>query len=217
VFNAVLATQIEFQQPASPAIIAAVGNQMETYLPKLFYIMGASGSGKDALINRCRLNLLDEHRCMVAHRYITRCAHAGGENHIELGYQEFQRRVNSGHFAMYWHANGLYYGIGGEIYSWLDSGFNVIVNGSRAYLPQALNDFGRTLMPLCLSVSPAVQRERLLARGRESAPEITQRISRAAEYKMVSPCLQLDNNGSLDDTVNKLLELIKSSNCELSV
>lgn len=189
---------------------------MMIHLPRIFYVMGASGSGKDSLIKGCRLNLQDEHRCMVAHRYITRSAMAGGENHIQLGYLEFQQRVISGHFAMHWQANGYYYGVGGEIISWLESGFNVIVNGSRAYLPQALKHFGKTLIPLCLSVSPAVLRKRLLARGRESGQEIEQRIRRAAEYTMVSPCLQLDNNGSLDDTVNTLLEFIQSYNADSS-
>lgn len=187
-----------------------------TYLPRIFYVVGASGAGKDSVIKRCRLCLQNEHRCMVAHRYITRSATAGAENHIELSHPEFEQRVASGHFAMHWQANGHCYGVGGEITSWLESGLSVIVNGSRAYLPQALANFGKTLIPLYLQVSPGILRKRLQERGRESGQEIEQRIKRATEYTMVSPCLQIDNNGCLDDAVNKLLESIRSHNAERS-
>ena len=41
-------------------------------------------------------------------------------------------------FAMHWERSGVRYGIGMEINYWLAIGLRVVVEGSRAYLPQAL-------------------------------------------------------------------------------
>lgn len=102
---------------------------------KLIWLMGASGSGKDSLLTELRQR--EQTQLLVAHRYITRAASAGSENHIALSEQEFFTRAGQNLLALSWHANGLYYGIGVEIDLWLHAGFDVVVNGSRAHLPQA--------------------------------------------------------------------------------
>lgn len=94
----------------------------------------------------------------MAHRYITRTANAGSENHISLSEQEFFTRAGQNLLALSWHANGFYYGVGVEIDLWLHAGFDVLVNGSRAHLPQARARYGQTLLPVCLQVSPDVLR-----------------------------------------------------------
>ena len=43
---------------------------------------------------------------LVAHRYITRPASAGSENHIALSEPEFFTRAGQQLFALSWHANG---------------------------------------------------------------------------------------------------------------
>lgn len=54
---------------------------------KLIWLMGPSGSGKDSLLTALRQQ---EHaQLLVAHRYITRAANAGSENHVALSEQEF--------------------------------------------------------------------------------------------------------------------------------
>lgn len=100
---------------------------------KLIWLMGASGSGKDSLLTELRQR--EQTQLLVAHRYITRAASAGSENHIALSEQEFFSRAGQNLLALSWHANGLYYGIGVEIDLWLHAGFDVVVNGSRAHLP----------------------------------------------------------------------------------
>ena len=47
---------------------------------KLIWLMGPSGSGKDSLLAELRLR--EQTQLLVAHRYITRDASAGSENHI---------------------------------------------------------------------------------------------------------------------------------------
>ena len=52
---------------------------------KLIWLMGASGSGKDSLLTELRQR--EQTQLLVAHRYITRAASAGSENHIALSEQ----------------------------------------------------------------------------------------------------------------------------------
>ena len=57
---------------------------------KLIWLMGPSGSGKDSLLAEFRLR--EQTQLLVAHRYITRDASAGSENHIALSEREFFSR-----------------------------------------------------------------------------------------------------------------------------
>lgn len=173
----------------------------------LIYLIGPSGAGKDSLLERLRA----ETRAgpLVAHRYITRPANAGCENHIALSEQEFMRRRAKGLFALDWQAHDHHYALGIEVDLWLLQGIDVVVNGSRAHLPQALQRYGSQLLPICLQVSPGVLRQRLEQRGRETAAQIEQRLTRAADYQQTLPvgCRLLDNNGDLGHTLEALLAL----------
>ena len=102
---------------------------------KLIWLMGPSGSGKDSLLAELRQR--EQTQLLVAHRYITRDASAGSENHIALSEREFFTRAGQNLLALSWHANGLYYGVGIEIDLWLHAGFDVVVNGSLAPPPAA--------------------------------------------------------------------------------
>ncbi|HAH9888588.1 TPA: ribose 1,5-bisphosphokinase [Escherichia coli] len=172
---------------------------------KLIWLMGPSGSGKDSLLAELRLR--EQTQLLVAHRYITRDASAGSENHIALSEQEFFTRAGQNLLALSWHANGLYYDVGVEIDLWLHAGFDVLVNGSRAHLPQARARYQSALLPVCLQVSPEILRQRLENRGRENASEINARLARAARYTP-QDCHTLNNDGSLRQSVDTLLTLI---------
>lgn len=90
---------------------------------RLIWLMGPSGSGKDSLLSALRQR--EHSQLLVAHRYITRDANAGSENHIALSEQEFFTRAGQNLLALSWHANGYYYGVGIEIDLWLHAGFDV--------------------------------------------------------------------------------------------
>ena len=79
------------------------------------------------MLNRARMLLADNAPVIFAHRYITRAAEAGGENHVELSPAEFGLRRTHGLFAFHWQAHGNDYGIGREIYSWRRAGLTVVV------------------------------------------------------------------------------------------
>ncbi len=179
-------------------------------LGRLFYIMGASGAGKDTLLQGCRERHVENLSPLVAHRYITREPDGGTERHVGLSEAEFEHRVTMDAFAMYWSANGYRYGIGREIDHWLTQGGQVLVNGSRGYFDQARSRYGSALIPVLISVDPALLQRRLELRGRESAQEIDARIRRAHELEQQLPpdCLVIKNDDSVADAVSKLLAAI---------
>jgi len=180
-------------------------------MAQLIYLMGPSGSGKDSLLaalrNQAPANLL------VAHRYITRPAELGCENYIALSEHEFAQRERHGLFALTWHAHQYRYGLGIEIDLWLQQGLDVVINGSRAYLPQAQQRYGQQLLPLCLQVSPEILAQRLQQRGRENTEQIAERLARASAYQNNLPagCQILNNNCDLNQTLSALLALLPSS------
>lgn len=174
---------------------------------RLIWLMGPSGAGKDTLLAALRSR---EHpQLLVAHRYITRPASAGSENHISLSEKEFFTRAEQHLFTLSWHANGFYYGIGAEVDLWLQAGFDVVVNGSRGHLPQALEQYADQLLPVHVQVSLDILRQRLEKRGRENAVEIAARLERASRYNPTG-CLTLNNDGSLLQSVEGLVTLIRA-------
>jgi ribose 1,5-bisphosphokinase len=147
---------------------------------------------------------------VFAHRYITRPAEPHGENHIFLSNAEFDARLSAGLFAMYWNSHGLRYGIGGEIDLWLAKGCNVVVNGSREYLPEARRRYPKLVIVL-VAVSAKTLEARLRARGRETEEQIAQRILRASQFPPPEGHLEIiDNNEALNVAGDHLVTLLSA-------
>lgn len=175
----------------------------------LIYIMGPSGSGKDSLMAEARLRLAAEAPVVFAHRYITRPADAGGENHVALSRAEFQLRASRGLFALSWESHGFAYGIGREIDLWMEAGLSVVVNGSRGAMSAALKAYPE-LLPVLIDVPEHILRERLGARGREDGGEIEARLVRARMAVVETPELvRFDNSGPLSERGQALARLIR--------
>lgn len=183
-----------------------------TMRARLIYVVGASGSGKDSLMRYARARLADNPAVVFAHRYITRDAHAGGENHIALSAAEFAARRRAGLFALDWESHGHAYGIGVEINIWLLMGMTVVVNGSREYLSVAQRKYP-DLTPVWIEVSSAVLRERLAARGREDAAAIEARLQRHCslqDRERVGEAIR--NDGELAAAGEALVDVILKEN-----
>lgn len=183
-------------------------NGQPSSLSTLFYVMGPSGAGKDSLLRYVRSHIAHE-PVLFAHRYITRPAHAGGENHIAVTPHEFERLQEAGAFTLHWKGNGLCYGIGREVDTWLSAGMNVVVNGSRAHLNEAVRRYPQ-LCPVLIDVTESVLAERLFARARESNTAIIERLARHRALPPVDhpELVVIRNDGPLEHAGDLLLQRI---------
>jgi len=166
----------------------------------LVYVMGPSGAGKDSVMGRARALLPADAPVVFAHRYITRPAETGGENHIALNAAEFALRRTHGLFAFHWQAHGNDYGIGREIYAWRSAG---------------LDD---DTYPVLITASPQCLAERLATRGREDADAAALRIGRSDAYEVTDPRLAtIMNDGALDEAAKTFVSLLATLQCSPDV
>lgn len=174
----------------------------------LVYVMGPSGAGKDSVLNGARARIAAHDRIAVAHRYITRPAERGGENHVALTPDEFAARRVAGLLAYSWSAHGYDYGIGVEIATWRRAGFAVVVSGSRAHF-STLKPHG--IKPVVITASPDILARRLTARGRETTAEIHQRLARRDQFVIDHPAaVTIDNSGPLETAVQGFLAVLRN-------
>ncbi|MFO7595391.1 MAG: phosphonate metabolism protein/1,5-bisphosphokinase (PRPP-forming) PhnN [Desulfocurvibacter africanus] len=182
-------------------------------MSRIVYLMGASGSGKDSILGYAR-ERAGGLRVLFAHRYITRPAEAGGENHVALSAEEFAFRKACGFFALSWRSNGLDYGLGLELDHWLEAGLLVVLNGSREHLPQALGKYP-SLVPVLVRADAGRIRERLDNRGREGQAEVEARMAKAKrlDHGVIGATQEglhvIDNNGTLEIAGEALLTLLR--------
>jgi ribose 1,5-bisphosphokinase len=175
---------------------------------RLFYVMGASGSGKDSLIFYARGRLAGRTDVAFAHRYITRPADPVGENHIALSESEFDARLAAGLFAMHWRSHGLRYAIGKEINLWLAKGCSVVMNGSRGYLEEARQKYPE-LTAVLITVQPQTLADRLALRGRETKTQVAERLERAEAFRRPLGSVEvIENDGDLNDGGEQFLRVL---------
>lgn len=178
---------------------------------RLVYVMGPSGSGKDSLLAEARRYLPATAPIAFAHRYITRPSDAGGENHVALDLKSFNLLLQRDLFGLCWESHGLCYGIGREIDLWIGAGLVVVVNGSRAYLTQAMQRYPG-LLPVLVDVPEDILRQRILARGRESGTDAEARLARASmQVPDVPGMVRLENSGELCAAAKTLASLLLSA------
>ena len=177
---------------------------------RLVYTVGASGAGKDSLLGWLRAHLREDAPVAFAQRTVTRAADAGGEAHEACSEAQFQQWRDAGEFALYWPANGLHYGVRHSALAPLAQGHCVFVNGSRAYLSEAMRQ-RPGLTVLYVTASAETLRQRLLARGRENGPAVDARLARALAWQLPAGHggLEVENNGALNDAGEQLLTALR--------
>jgi ribose 1,5-bisphosphokinase len=178
---------------------------------RLVYVIGPSGAGKDSVIAYARDRLGNEDGYVFARRHITRLAESGGEDHIPIAPAEFERACSENRFALHWRGNGHFYGVDRGVDLLLAQGRHVVLNGSRAYLPVAAERYS-CLLPVLIRIDPAVLRQRLMARGRETADEVESRIHRAAALGPIdhSALIVISNNGMLSEAGDAFVRLLRT-------
>ena len=172
----------------------------------LVYVMGPSGAGKDAVIYETHKKLNENRYLYFSRRYVTRAVSDLQE--ISLSVEEFTNYKRNGLFALNWEAHGLNYGVSKIIDSHLANGKTVVVNGSRAYLREALIRYP-SLLAVQITAPRDLIRARLIARRRESAEAIEARLSRSPAFDTPPSWLvNIDNSGTLEQSVSAFTALL---------
>lgn len=167
----------------------------------LVAVVGPSGAGKDSIINAARIRFAMCPEVVFARRVITRPAD-GNEPHEPVAEALFQRGIKSGDFAMWWQANGLYYGLPAELHDEIATGHIVIANLSRERAAEARTTFARCTV-IHITASPEILAARLAIRGRETSADQAARLCRAQALEAsVHAEVLIRNNGSLDEAVD---------------
>ncbi|CAN5118830.1 hypothetical protein BH11PSE11_BH11PSE11_23740 [soil metagenome] len=177
-------------------------------LGRLFYCVGPSGVGKDSLLRWVKERIPAHLDLVFARRTITRPAHAS-EAHEEVDAAGFRQLAADGKFAMQWQANNLCYGIRRDIETELLAGRDVIVNGSREYVPQLLQKFPAAQV-IWVEAEAALIRERLLARNRETGTALQRRIARSTAFTPPEACnvIRIDNSDSVEAAGRRLMSVL---------
>ncbi|WP_431284426.1 phosphonate metabolism protein/1,5-bisphosphokinase (PRPP-forming) PhnN [Humitalea sp. 24SJ18S-53] len=165
----------------------------------LIAVVGASGVGKDTLLDRSRVALQDDQRFRWARRVITRPAEAGGEDHDAVTEAEFLLR----RFALSWSAHGLRYGITEADGAAALVGHRVVANLSRAILAEAATRF--PLRVVNITLPDSLRAARLAARGREDVADIAARLSRVAPLPPGLNIIEIVNDGSAAEGAARLV------------
>lgn len=171
---------------------------------RLFFVVGPSGVGKDTLLSGA---IAADPRLYWARRVITRPESAGGEPFEGVTEAEFATRLARGDFALHWEAHGLRYGVP---FVELPRGRDVILNGSRAAIAQALDAFPK-LTVIHITAPLTALAERLAARGRESREDIIARLSRAdLSLPTGLPVIEIVNDAAPAQGVAHLLQALRA-------
>ncbi len=177
---------------------------------RLLYVMGPSGAGKDSLIAWLRQRLAAEPALYWSQRTIDRPRSDADAQHEAVSSGEFAGLHAQGRFALCWQANGQHYGVRHTELLPLQGNAWVVVNGSRAYLPELLRRYP-TALALHITAPAPVLRQRLLARGRDTPQAVEARVQRALQW--VPPAhlqtLEFCNDGRLDDCGRALLQTLQ--------
>jgi len=180
---------------------------------RVIYLMGASGSGKDSLINYALEHFPGEPSFLVARRYVTRKGNHDCRHDLPVSVEEFSRLRQSGFFSLAWESYNCNYGIAREIEGFLARGLDVIINGSRRYLPTARQQYPELLAVLVRTTADR-RRRRLRARRRDRPLELKERLaSEDSHFPLPDQETEnfhiISNNGPLHQAGDRFIALLQ--------
>ena len=172
----------------------------------LVLIVGASGAGKDTLIEAAARELQGDDRFRFVRRVVTRPVMEGGEQHETVTEEEFSRLVNAGSFAVSWHAHGLHYALPATIAIDLEEGRVVVANISRAVIGEAAAIFPVRVVEI--SAPTEVRAARLVTRGREDKVDVVRRLARSIVLPLPVERETIVNDGTVEEGAKKLVAFL---------
>ena len=172
----------------------------------LVLVVGASGAGKDTLIEAAARALRGDDGFHFVRRVVTRPVMEGGEQHETVTEHEFERRAQQGLFAVHWHAHGFRYALPATVAADLDEGRVVVANISRAMVAEAAERFPVRVVEI--TAPTAIRAARLEARGREDKLDVARRLARAIVLPLPLERDVVENGGTVAEGAARLLAVL---------
>lgn len=171
----------------------------------LVLVVGNSGVGKDTIIGGARMSLANDARFVFPRRYITRPIDAS-EDHISLTQAKFAELQTRGSFALHWTAHDLHYGVPASIDQDLAAQKVVVCNVSRLAVQPARDAYLRTAV-IEIKAPVELRATRLAARNRESAADVSARLSRDIKAT-TQPDFVLENDGMPTGAIQAFVRML---------
>jgi len=174
-------------------------------------VVGPSGSGKDTLLKAAHAHFEENSQVTFARRVITRPCDPKSEIHDSVSQELFLQQREAGAFSISWQANNLYYGIPADVHDDVAQGKNVIINGSRAAIPEFRKQFS-SLRVISITVAKDELFDRLKNRKRESIEEIEARLVRNDRLGELSgeDVSTIDNSGPRGSSIPEFISLLEA-------
>lgn len=179
-------------------------------------MIGASGAGKDTLVQWARRELPPASPIRIVEREITR-DRGPEEHHVPVTALEFEQRKAAGHYLLHWAAHGVQYGLPRIDCAGLERGQSVLTIASRTML-EAVRALACPAHFIEIRAPYAVLEQRLRKRGGRPGSEIAGRLSRASAFPVEGPDVHvIDNGGALSESgrafVSLLVRLAMNGQC----
>lgn len=172
-------------------------------------IVGPSGAGKDAVMRYAAERLADRPDIHFVRRVITRPCDGGSEIHDSIDESGFDAAEAAGGFALTWRAHGLRYGLPIAVDGLVGEGAVVVANTSRGAVAAVRRRY-RDAVIVEITAAVEILARRIAARGRESGPDVGERIEAAGAVATQGDVLRFDNGGALEIAGERLIELLRS-------
>ena len=171
----------------------------------LYLVVGASGSGKDTVINNVAQVIGN---VFVPLKYTTRNIREGEVQEREYHFINEDQFAEMEFFTKYG-VYGANYGVDNELLAHLEKGEDVLLNISNRLTTEIREKYAQTKI-VYVFVSLNNLRNRILGRKRENDEEVNQRLKRAEENLQFlgNADYILDNNGSVEDSIKSTTNII---------
>lgn len=170
-------------------------------------VVGPSGGGKDTIIAGAKAACGGNQTVVFSRRIVTRAA-SSAEDHDSLDDAAFERAIKEGAFAIHWQAHGLHYGIPRSANDDIRAGRTVVCNVSRAVVGDVRARYVNVHVVLVTAPAEIIA-ARLAGRRRASDGPLSERIKRNDAFIDFRADTTIDNAGTPEQAVQRLLAVIK--------
>jgi ribose 1,5-bisphosphokinase len=172
----------------------------------LVLVVGPSGAGKDSLIRGAREFFGPAGEINFVRRYITRPPD-GSEDNYYLDETAFIQLEKSRFYAATWQAHGNRYGIARHALENAAAAVSLCSISRRAIAEFEMGYCD--VVTIMVTTQPAILRQRLLRRGRESCGEIEGRLARAAAPLRARQLIEFDNSADYQSSLASFTRLLE--------